>query len=206
MSVASPKRFPHVKSWSALTTVCVCLGVACERKDVSNLARATESPRTSPKSTGEIAGSAYLVRGNGESILLRDFQVTLLHPAAEQLWHESVTHEPKNSVGAKKDYLAKTNFDSDLHMFDEWLTAKREIGEPPLAPRRISLVLGQSRTDVDGKFEFSDIEPGQYIIYAAFKSEPSTVCWFAPITVAAGGTVQFNLTNSTARVIVNDEP
>jgi hypothetical protein len=194
-------------SYLAFAITCVCLGVACDRKDVNNLAQATESPRTSPKSNGQIVGSVYLVRANGESILLRDFQVTLLHPAAEQLWNEKVTHQPKESIGAKKDYLAKTHFASDLHMFDVWLTAKRDLGgAAPLAPKFGSVVIGQTRTDVDGKFAFSDIEPGQYIVYAVFKSEPSTACWFAPITVAAGGTVQFDLTNSTARVLVNDEP
>jgi hypothetical protein len=191
-----------VKSCFAVAITCVCLA-ACER----NEPLITSAPPTPPKASGEIEGSAYLVRGNGESIVLRDLQVTLLHPAAKGLWEEKVTHEPKDSVGAKKDYFAKTHFDSDLHEFDLWLDVKRDIGDPPpLAPRRESVVIRRTRTDVDGKFAFSDVERGEYIIYAAFRSEASTACWFAPISVPSGGTVHLNLTNSTARVIVNDEP
>lgn len=58
-------------------------------------------------------------------------------------------------------------------------------------------------TDSDGKFSFSKIPAGDYFIYAYLKTPLSSICWVSPIAIKEGETTESNLTNSTARVIVN---
>ena len=192
----------------AFAIVGACTLVACERRPVNIIGSSEPPTAASPiRSVGEVAGSAYIVHATGDSIVLRDFQVTLLDPAAEQLWKEKVSDEPKNSVRTTPNPFARIHFESELREFEQWVEVKRDLGgPPPLAPKLGSLVIARTRTDVDGKFAFSNVMPGMYIVYAVFRSAASTACWFVPIAVSNGETTHLNLTNSSARAIVNEGP
>jgi hypothetical protein len=61
-----------------------------------------------------------------------------------------------------------------------------------------------TRTDINGKFKFAKLNPGDYAIYAEFSTKSSTVCWLVPIKIEEGKPLKLDLSNSNAKVIRND--
>jgi hypothetical protein len=91
-------------------------------------------PLLYPADTSAISGAAYVERKSGDSIILRDLEVDLCKPAVVGLWDSTHTNTRSfmQFLGANIDFLK-------------------------LLP---DYVVTKTRTDIDGKFKFAAVSPG----------------------------------------------
>lgn len=56
-----------------------------------------------------------------------------------------------------------------------------------------------ARTTFEGKYQFQNIEPGDYVIYHRYKTNFNDGFWAVPVTVRSGTTVEQDLSNFNLR-------
>ena len=125
-----------------------------------------------------IAGSAYVTRGNGDSIILRDLEISICKPSVVTVW-EATYKGSKTRVQLLTGVVA---FEQELPKY----------------------VVATTRTDIDGKFKVTAIPAGVYVVFADFETSNATACWLIPIVLDPGKPVELTLSNSTAAAITND--
>jgi hypothetical protein len=212
-SIHSLFRETRCRLWKLAHIACclACLLAACDSRERAErdalskqqseqIARLTESlqskedaVRKENEARPAVSGFAYLTRTSADSIVLRDLEVVLFQPSVDALWHETVkdesTYQSQSEGNDTGSNIVKALFEFDMSLFTMKLTR--------------SHIVGTTRTDTDGRFAIPPAPAGEYLIYAYLKTPLSSVGWLGRIAVKDGETTQFNLTNSSARVILN---
>lgn len=130
--------------------------------------------------TGEISGASWIIRGNGNSDILRGLPVYLCNgKIATSL--ESVS-EPKTA-----DYAGL----SEALVLMNPLVTKAAVQN--------------TATDIEGKYKFSKVEPGSYFVYAPLKTSFSAAYWLVPIQVEKGGRQNIDLYNASMKSMFNKD-
>jgi hypothetical protein len=128
-----------------------------------------------------IVGSAFITRRSGESTILRGLQVYLCDATFESIYHNHIkSHYPEGLAAPAAfeiDFLA-VNYE-----LPNWTKAT-------------------TTTDINGKYEFRDIAPGQYCIFAKLTTNQSVATWVVSVRVDKG-TTTLDLTNNNTANIVN---
>ena len=124
-----------------------------------------------------IAGAVFINRPGGGSTILRDLQVLLLSNAQIR-WNSYVKE------GVTYSEHGENRLRSDLAQFTGNIN---------------DLIASYTTTDADGKYQFHNIPPGNYYLFAQYTGVESTICWFIPVAVpSTGALLEVNLANSTA--------
>jgi hypothetical protein len=125
-----------------------------------------------------VTGSAYITRGSGDSIILRDLELFICKPSVVTLWEATYK-------GSR----------TRLQLLNGLVEFEQEL------PKH---VVATARTDIDGKFKVTALPAGDYAVFADFSTSSATVCWLIPIKVQPDTPVELTLSNSTAKEIKND--
>lgn len=64
-------------------------------------------------------------------------------------------------------------------------------------------IISEVSTNIDGKYEISNVKKGNYCLYSVYESPFSVIEWAIPIKISSEEPIELNLYNSTASRIVN---
>lgn len=176
------KRLDMLRQQSLVLLLSLCSSIvfmqSCSTNPVSTVLRVVGP-------SGTITGSAWLTKGSGDSTILRGVEVTLCREEAR---------EKQGVVEAiVKDFsnYAMPQF-VNLGLFREVDKAIDAVVSP--------YAITTAKANVDGKFSFSDVRDGNYMLFARFESSNYFAAWLEPVTVHAGQNTTFDLDNSSAHV------
>ena len=140
------------------------------------------TPAVRQRSEFSITGSAYMMRSNASSFVLRDLRVMLLSNA--QVRWSSYVKPAEFYAAPRQPGLNEDRLRADLTQFSGIVN---------------DLVVASATTDADGKYKFPSLPPGDYYIFAQYSGADVTLGWFIPVNIpATGAPLEVNLANSTA--------
>ncbi len=130
--------------------------------------------------SSRIVGSAFITRRSGESTILRGLHVYLCDATFESIYHNHIkSHYPEGLAAPAAfeiDFLAVT------YELPNWTKAT-------------------TTTDVNGKYEFRDVAPGQYCVFAKLTTDQSVATWVVAVRVDKGSTTLDLTSNNTANIV-----
>lgn len=137
--------------------------------------------------TGTIEGNLYLAHP-GLPTVLRDWSVTLLPLSPEQEAAISEAHE--RYISNAREPMPADLFQQARRLLDRFASQTKELGYGEL--------IRTATTDTkEGKFVFSDVPEGRWLLTAELPGKFSTLLWARPVTVTAGKMTTWLLNDTT---------
>lgn len=182
---------------------------------------------------GSLSGGIWLTKGSGESNILRGHEIALctndvsidefdhLMVMAEEdfqrQWkkHVNVREVAADEAQKLRDRGVRISTDQMLDMMEK---NNPEALHPKLTgfgqlrsalPAIISYVATKAvrvcKSDINGKYELTEIAPGDYQIFASYDTAFSKGFWLIPVSISPGLQSKLDLDNSNMTAIFNDE-
>lgn len=143
--------------------------------------------------TTTISGGAWVIKGGGQSDILRGLEIALCNENVKSPLKESMEVEWRRIEMKYKDfqYIKPDKYDR----------INPEIMNIAVAP----FVFKIAKTDVDGKYIINDVPKGVYYIYAVYKSSFSVAYWLIPVKVESSDPIKIDIYNANAEEIHNEK-
>ncbi len=135
--------------------------------------------------TSTISGGAWVVRGGGQSDLLRGFEIVLCKTGAELELKKVINDGGKEENVDKNKPLRGDPLPEGYYRLD--IKQMRQA----IAP----YVIKTANTDIEGKYSLTEVPEGSYFLFAGFKSEFSVAYWLIPVSADKGKDVHIDLYN-----------
>ncbi len=133
-----------------------------------------------------ISGGAWVVKGGGQSDILRGLDIALL--------------EPNKQMRLKIRLLRKESLEKYSNQYAELSSDIRDISTI-VAP----YVIKRVKTNIDGKYEIKDVQGGKYFLYSCYKTSFSVAYWFIPVKIGSNEPIEIDFENSNMTELYNKE-
>jgi len=142
-----------------------------------------------------VSGSAWITKKAGQSDIQRGLEVVLcsdsvrpkLKQVRDEKWNASPSQYSNDDLFKQVDGYRHL----DLDVMNQVAVTNDECFKT-------------TKTDVNGKYTFSNVQKGSYILYAPYESSFSKAYWLVPFEVKNSKPVEIDLENSNAEEIYNE--
>lgn len=134
-----------------------------------------------------LSGGVYLKKMSGESFICRGVSIILFDESVSKVYEEYFR---------RKIIRYRTSFEF-LHQ-----TSGLSISLLKYRADHRESVKYTANSDVDGKFKFENVAPGNYFLHA-YSSGDVPAMWMIPVTVEAGKSTKLDLANGNATYLGN---
>jgi hypothetical protein len=191
------------------------IGLAVLALTVCNtLAQAQEGQHTA---TGSVSGSVYLVMQNGDTKRGAGVTVYLLRDTKDlERWRDTLC--PQRALGSIKLQLshlstmvsrykameANSRTKTDLYAKEQAASEAQadSFSQETIRQRRENLaaaIVDTVGTGMEARYQFANVIPGQYVLFAEWAIADKPYAWWAPVEVLPGQSVKHDLDNSTEK-------
>jgi hypothetical protein len=94
-------------------------------------------------------------------------------------------------------------FDNNV---DDDAKYKALVEEPDWIPVAESIKIAVAESDIDGKYRFDGVQPGEYNLYSEYQYPLFMILWMHKVTVPPGGSVTQNFHSGNAEVTQSKSP
>ena len=170
----------------AALTACGQFAQETHRPDTAALFRSLKEAGAARR-TGTIQGNLYLVHP-GLPTVLRDWSVTLLPLSPDQ--ETAISEARERYLRNGREPLPADLFQQARRLLERLATQTKELGYGEL--------IRTATTDTkEGKFIFSDVPEGRWLLTAELPSKLSMLLWARPVAVTAGKVTTWLLNDTT---------